>query len=166
VPLSDEALKLIEKYSIKGLSEIEWDRLPAAEATRLKRMYKMPAKDFMQQMAKSSAISGVKGFFNVGGSSTQFLLNFHLYSTNKENTSGNLRRRINKRPLKDIALKTNMKQSLNFQMARHTCFSNLQREGATFNEMLEISGHSRTETLRNYLNDLRPKDMHKLAEKL
>tara|TARA_R100000773_G_C4221084_1_gene119963 strand:+ start:28 stop:1065 length:1038 start_codon:yes stop_codon:yes gene_type:complete len=144
VPLTEEALKLIEKYkpkpaTIKGFSKPE---------------------DITKQFAStkdnpSGAIGGI-----------YYLMNFHQNSNNVENTSGNLRRRINKRPLKDIALKTNMKQSLNFQMARHTCFSNLQREGATFNEMLEISGHSRTETLRNYLNDLRPKDMHKLAEKL
>ena len=133
VPLTDEALKLIDKYKEATNRAITVD-------------------------TSKEAISGIP--FG------EYLLNFHQNSNNVENTSDNLRRRMNKRPLKDIALKTNMKQSLNFQMARHTCFSNLQREGATFNEMLEISGHSRTETLRNYLNDLRPKDMHKLAEKL
>ena len=120
VPLTDEALKLIEKYQAKP-----------------KIMY--PG---------------------------EYLLNFQENSANVENTASNLRSFLNKRYLKDIALKTNMKQSLNFRMARHTCFSNLLKEGATFAEIMEISGHSRTDTLRNYLNALRPKDMHKLVEKL
>ena len=95
-----------------------------------------------------------------------YLLNFHENSENKENTADNLRRFVNKTYLKRIAKKTNMKQSLNFQMARHTCFSNLLRNGATFSEIMEVSGHSRTETLKNYLTNLRPADMKKLMKKL
>ena len=95
-----------------------------------------------------------------------YLLNFHDNSENKENTADNLRRFVNKTYLKRIAKKTNMKQSLNFQMARHTCFSNLLRNGATFSEIMEVSGHSRTETLKNYLTNLRPADMKKLMKKL
>ena len=165
VPLTDEALRLIEKYRIKGLAEIDWDRLPKVEATKLKRMYKAPASAVWAEMAKSSAITGAKGIFN-DKVSTNYLLNFHLYSKNKENTSDNLRGFLNKKYLKDIAKKLNMKQSLNFQMARHTCFSNLQRSGASFAEILEISGHARVETLRNYLAALKPKNMKKVVDKL
>jgi integrase len=93
-------------------------------------------------------------------------LNFHQNSKNKENTSDNLRGFLNKKYLKDIAKKLNMKQTLNFQMARHTCFSNLQRSGANFSEIMEISGHARVESLRNYLAALKPKDMKKVVDKL
>ena len=144
VPLTDEALKLIEKYKPEPFE----------------------LKAFTNPKDVQKALYGSKQ--NISGASGDilYLMNFHQNSANVENTSDNLRRNLNKRYLKDIALKTNMKQSLNFQMARHTCFSNLLKEGATFAEIMEISGHSRTDTLRNYLNALRPKDMHKLAEKL
>ena len=95
-----------------------------------------------------------------------YLLNFHQKNDYKENTASNLTKKITKTYLKRIAEKTNMKQSLNFQMARHTCFSNLQRTGATFAQILEISGHSRTESLRNYLNKLKPEDMQTIVERL
>jgi|TARA_B100000035_G_C21032176_1_gene569049 integrase len=98
---------------------------------------------------------------------SSFLLNFHQFSKNDENTASNLRTLVNKgNHLKAIGKKTKMKHPLTFEMARHTCFSNLQRTGSTFAEIMEISGHSRTDTLRNYLNNLKPADMRKAVEKL
>ena len=144
VPLSEEGLKLIEKYKPEPFE----------------------LKAFTNPKDVQKALYGSKQ--NISGASGDilYLMNFHQNSTNVENTASNLRSFLNKRYLKDIASKTNMKQALNFRMARHTCFSNLLKEGATFAEIMEISGHSRTDTLRNYLNALRPKDMHKLVEKL
>ena len=139
VPLTDSAKELIKKYEpIENFY------------TETKQGYIIDRKE---------EISGVKW--------SSFLLNFHQLSTNEINTASNLRTLVNKgNHLKAIGKKTKMKHPLTFEMARHTCFSNLQRTGSTFAEIMEISGHSRTDTLRNYLNNLKPADMRKAVEKL
>ena len=144
VPLTDEALRLIEKYKPQPVQ----------------------IKGFTNTAELSKGLYSTKNMTSGATGDILYLLNFHQNSKNQENTSDNLRGFLNKKYLKDIAKKLNMKQSLNFQMARHTCFSNLQRSGASFAEIMEISGHSRTDTLRNYLAALKPKNMKKVVDKL
>ena len=145
VPLTPAAKELIKKYkpkpaTIKGFSKPE---------------------DITKQFAstKNNNSGAIGGIF--------YLLNFHQYSKNNENTASNLRSYLNDdNGLKQISEKLKMKTSLNFQMARHTCFSNLQREGATFSEIREISGHGRMDILMDYLNKLKPSQTRKAMLKI
>ena len=139
LPLTAEAKKLIKKY----------------EPTE--SFYTKTQQGFI--VDRKPEISGVEW--------SSYLLNFHQLSTNELNTASNLRRLVTKdNHLKAISRKTKMKLPLTFDMARHTCFSNLQRTGSTFAEIMEISGHSRVDTLQGYLNKLKPVDMRKAVEKL
>lgn len=168
VPLRKEALELIEKYSVKGPSDIDWDNIPEAKATKLKRMYKMPAKDFMLQMVRSEAVSGVKGVFaDTTGPSPSFLLNFHMYSADKKNTSDNLRTLVNnENHLKAIAKKLKIKTSLNYQMARHTLATNLMRNEAPTKMIQGIYGHSSDKSTENYLSGFETKEVKKVFDKI
>lgn len=72
----------------------------------------------------------------------------------------------NNKRLKEIAEKIDIDRELHFQMARHTAFSNLYRKDVSFEKLIEISGHSKIKTLRNYIKSLGLEDKREIYELL
>ena len=153
VPLTKEADELFKKYKVR----------PA-----ILRPYADP-KELTNQFHNfdKKDISGI-----IGGDS-KFLLNFHQNSKSKklENTPSNLRSRINDELyLKSIAKKLELKESLNYQMARHTFATNLLRtmseKDKPIRTLMSILGHASQKSTENYINKLKAKDVKKHMEKI
>lgn len=80
-------------------------------------------------------------------------------------TSKSLGNMVNKE-LKKIAKQIGIDVELHMQMAKHTAFSNLYYKNVPFDKLLNISGHTKIKTLRNYINSLGLKDERNIYEML
>ena len=96
-----------------------------------------------------------------------FLLNFHDNSKNTENTSDNLRSRVNDEIyLKAISRKLEFKTSLNYQMARHTCSTNLMRNDGKTRMIQDVFGHANIKSTENYLSGFDIEEIRKVYDKI
>ena len=104
---------------------------------------------------------------DITGNSKSLLLNFHENSTNKLNTSDNLRVLVNdEKYLKAIAKKLKLKTSLNYQMARHTLATNLSRNNAPDKMIQGVYGHATIRSTENYLSGFENEEVKKFFENI
>ena len=160
VPLTKEAKRLIEKYKLKSF-------------TILKRF--KSAKEQMQSVYGNELIPNITGLTNhiPIEKNNVFLLNFHQNSKSGKQhlTHTNLTSRINGKEdrqnyLIAISKDLGISPPIKFEMARHSCFSNLLRQGMNFAQIMEISGHSKLSTLQGYLAKLNPKNQLEIYERI
>ena len=102
----------------------------------LQKKQEVPLKDIMKEI-----IERHKG-------SKKYVFNFL-----ERTTTRNLNSLINK-TLKKIAIKIDIDKDLCYQMARHTVITGLIRKGVSFEQLIEITGHTKVKTLRNYIKSL------------
>ena len=77
----------------------------------------------------------------------------YVFNFLERTTTRNLNSLINK-TLKKIAIKIDIDKDLCYQMARHTVITGLIRKGVSFEQLIEITGHTKVKTLRNYIKSL------------
>jgi integrase len=77
----------------------------------------------------------------------------------------NLRSKLNKQ-LKEIAKAIDIDRKLHFQMARHTCFSNLLKKGTSLDMIRQIAGHRDMKTTLNYVSGFETEDLKEELKKL
>ena len=90
----------------------------------------------------------MKNIINRYKGSKKYVFNFLDRTTTR-----NLNSLINK-TLKKIAHTINIDADLCYQMARHTAITNLIRKEVSFEQLIEITGHTKIKTLRNYIKSL------------
>ena len=173
VPLTLEAKKLIDKYSLKNTINMGTQYLKNELGFRFGGAIEM--KPYTNTTEAIKKVSGkenidISGFL---GGDEFYLLNFHQNSKSQklENTASNLRSRINDELyLKSIAKKLELKESLNYQMARHTFATNLLRtmseKDKPIRTLMSILGHASQKSTENYINKLKAKDVKKHMEKI
>ena len=77
----------------------------------------------------------------------------YVFNFLERTTTRNLNSLINK-TLKKIAIKIDIDKDLCYQMARHTVITGLIRKGVSFEQLIEMTGHTKVKTLRNYIKSL------------
>lgn len=87
---------------------------------------------------------------------------FNFTDTRTSKSLGNI---VNKE-LKKIAKQIGLDTGIHMQMAKHTAFSNLYYKNVPFDKLLNVSGHTKVTTLRNYINSLGLKDDRNIYEML